>query len=144
MISYLFNFHLPPPNKTSLISLRATSFGFSLSYLNILDLILSLITSGIYYVFIKSSKKTFKPEISSIKAKSSKETRGSLLVFGKSMKTYGPFFSRSTIKSSSYSLWTSKCSITMLWHNLFRLSQYYHWYIWWLNDSSPNRFIWIP
>jgi len=42
---------------------------------------------------------------------------------GSSVKTTGPLLSSSTKTSSNYSLWTSKCSIIMLWHRRFLLSK---------------------
>ncbi len=116
--------HLPVPKRTSLISLRATSLGFTLSYLIILDLILSLTVSGISFMARKPSRKFVRPEISSIKAKSFTEIVLMFSLGGMSMSTFGPFFCISTIRSSSYSLWTSKCSMTILWQRRLRLSQY--------------------
>ena len=136
--------HLPPPKMTSLISLRAISLGLSLSYLVILALILSLTISGMSFISRKPSRKYVKPESSSMSAKSFKVTDLSSVLAGRSISTFGPYFYISTMRSSSYSLWTSKCSIIILWHNLLRLSQYCQLYMWWLKLSSLSLFIWTP
>ena len=96
--------HLPPPKMTSLISFKATSLGLSLSYLINLALILSLTVSGISFISRKPSRKFVRPESSSMRAKSFRVTVLSTYLGGRSIKTLGPTFYISTIRSSSCSL----------------------------------------
>ena len=125
----LFLLHLPVPKMASLSSLRACSFGLDPWYVYILDLILSLTVSGTSCFCIKPSMKVFRPEISSIKAMSFVVKVSDYSFSGRSINTFGPSFCISTIRSSNYSLWTSKCSIIILWQSLFLLSQYYQLYM---------------
>ena len=105
-----------------------------------------MVCSGKLWFCMKLSKKWLSPDISSIMAKSSRVVSFLLASWagGMSMRALGPSFCRSTIKSSSYSLCTSKCSITILWHSLFLLSQYCQLYRMCPNVSSLSLLRWIP